>query len=111
MPPKAAARIAELRRLIDDANYRYHVLDEPDITDVEYDRLMRELETPDAEHPRLAPPASPPPPVAAAPPAPFHPARREARPAPAPAPATDTPCPRIPQCPPKLPPASPNCAA
>src|SRR3546814_1741015 len=50
MPPKAATRIAELRRLIDDANHRYHVLDEPDITDVEYDRLMRELEALEAEH-------------------------------------------------------------
>src|SRR3546814_14890978 len=58
MPPKAAARIAELRRLIDDANHRYHVLDEPDITDVEYDRLMRELEALEAEHPGLATPDS-----------------------------------------------------
>src|SRR3546814_13345970 len=67
MPPKAAARIAELRRLIDDANYRYHVLDEPDITDVEYDRLMRELEALEAEHPGLATPDSPPQRVGAAP--------------------------------------------
>src|SRR3546814_17410084 len=59
MPPKAAARIAELRRLIDDANHRYHVLDEPDITDVEYDRFMRELEALEAEHPGLATPDSP----------------------------------------------------
>src|SRR3546814_1942560 len=58
MPPKAAARIAELRRLIDDANHRYHVLDEPDITDVEYDRLMRELEALEAEHPGPAMPDS-----------------------------------------------------
>src|SRR3546814_2798084 len=67
MPPKAAARIAELRRLIDDANYRYHVLDEPDITDVEYDRLMRELEALEAEHPGLATPDSPTQRVGAAP--------------------------------------------
>src|SRR3546814_17747322 len=59
MPPKAAARIAELRRLIDNANYRYHVLDEPDITDVEYDRLMRELEALAADHPGLATPDAP----------------------------------------------------
>src|SRR3546814_888617 len=67
MPPKAAARIAELRRLIDDANYRYHVLDEPDITDVEYDRLMRELEALEAEHPGLATPDPPTQRVGAAP--------------------------------------------
>src|SRR3546814_9664879 len=71
MPPKAAARIAELRRLIDDANYRYHVLDEPDITDVEYDRLMRELEALEAEHPDLATPDSPTQRVGAAPSGPF----------------------------------------
>src|SRR3546814_3689966 len=67
MPPKAAARIAELCRLIDDANHRYHVLDEPDITDVEYDRLMRELEALEAEHPDLATPDSPTQRVGAAP--------------------------------------------
>ena len=41
MPPTRAAR---LRELIDDANYRYHVLDDPTIPDAEYDALMRELE-------------------------------------------------------------------
>src|SRR3546814_19033066 len=71
MPPKAAARIAELRRLIDDANHRYHVLDEPDITDVEYDRLMRELEALEAEHPGLATPDPPTHRVGAAPSGPF----------------------------------------
>src|SRR5690606_21358249 len=59
MPAKAAARVAELRQLIDDANYRYHVLDDPDIPDIEYDRLMRELEALEAEHPDLATPDSP----------------------------------------------------
>ena len=54
-----ARRAAELRKRIDDANYRYHVLDEPDIADVEYDRLMRELEAIEAEHPALATPDSP----------------------------------------------------
>ncbi len=48
-----AARIAELRRRIDDANHRYHVLDDPSIPDVEYDRLMRELEALEAAHPEL----------------------------------------------------------
>jgi len=54
-----AERVAELRTRIDDANYRYHVLDEPDIADIEYDRLMRELEAIEAEHPALATPDSP----------------------------------------------------
>ena len=61
MPSKStpAARVAELRRRLDDANHRYHVLDDPDITDAEYDRLLRELEALEAEHPELATVASP----------------------------------------------------
>ncbi|MBN8481636.1 MAG: NAD-dependent DNA ligase LigA [Xanthomonadales bacterium] len=54
-----AIRAAELRALVDDANHRYHVLDEPAIADAEYDRLMRELEALEAAHPELADPASP----------------------------------------------------
>jgi len=54
-----AARAAELRKSIDDANYRYHVLDEPDIADIEYDKLMRELQEIEAAHPDLATPDSP----------------------------------------------------
>ena len=59
MPANPAERVAELRRLIDDANYRYHVLDEPQIPDAEYDALMRELEALEAEHPALASEDSP----------------------------------------------------
>lgn len=59
MPKKPAVRAAELRRLIDDANHRYHVLDDPAIPDAEYDRLMRELEALEAAHPELATPDSP----------------------------------------------------
>jgi DNA ligase (NAD+) len=54
-----ATRIAELRRRIEDANHRYHVLDDPSIPDAEYDRLMRELEALEAAHPELADPSSP----------------------------------------------------
>jgi DNA ligase (NAD+) len=54
-----AARIAELRRLIEDANHRYHVLDDASIPDAEYDRLMRELEALEAAHPQFADPTSP----------------------------------------------------
>ncbi|MCC4606287.1 NAD-dependent DNA ligase LigA [Xanthomonas campestris pv. zinniae] len=57
--PDPAQRIAALRRRIDDANYRYHVLDEPQLADVDYDRLMRELEALEAEHPSLGSADSP----------------------------------------------------
>ena len=53
------ARAAELRERIEQANYRYHVLDDADITDAEYDRLMRELESLEAAHPELATDDSP----------------------------------------------------
>lgn len=48
-----SARAAELRAQIEDANYRYHVLDAPSIPDAEYDRLLRELEALEAAHPEL----------------------------------------------------------
>ncbi len=54
-----AARIAELRRLIEDANHRYHVLDDPSIPDAEYDRLMRDLEALEAAHAKFADASSP----------------------------------------------------
>jgi DNA ligase (NAD+) len=54
-----AARAAELRTRIDQANYRYHVLDEPEIADIEYDKLLRELQQIEAEHPDLATADSP----------------------------------------------------
>ncbi len=57
--PAPAARVADLRRWLEDANHRYHVLDDPDITDAEYDRLLRELEALEAEHPELADADSP----------------------------------------------------
>ena len=62
-----AQRAADLRARIDDANHRYHVLDEPDIADVEYDRMMRELEAIEAAHPELATQDSPTQRVGAAP--------------------------------------------
>ena len=59
MPQTAPQRAAELRRLIDDANHRYHVLDEPAIPDAEYDRLLRELAALEAADPSLLTPDSP----------------------------------------------------
>ena len=47
------ARALELRRLIEDANYRYYVLDDPAIPDAEYDRLLRELQELETAHPDL----------------------------------------------------------
>ena len=79
MPAEAATRIAELRRLIDDANHRYYVLDDPGIPDAEYDRLMRELEALEAGHPELAIPDSPTQRVGAAPSRGFAEVRHEVR--------------------------------
>lgn len=47
------ARIQQLRASLDEANYRYYVLDAPTLPDAEYDRLLRELQTLEAEHPEL----------------------------------------------------------
>ena len=55
----AAARAAELRTQIDEANHRYYVLDDPTIEDAVYDRLLRELTELEAAHPELATPDSP----------------------------------------------------
>jgi len=56
---KAKQRIAELREIINHHNYRYYVLDSPEISDAEYDELMRELQQLEAEHPELVIPDSP----------------------------------------------------
>nr|WP_059391490.1 NAD-dependent DNA ligase LigA [Pseudomonas toyotomiensis] len=55
----AAQRIAALRQELDAHNYRYYVLDEPSVPDAEYDRLFRELQALEAEHPELVTPDSP----------------------------------------------------
>ena len=55
----ATTRAAKLRQQLEDASHRYHVLDEPNIPDAEYDRLLRELEELEAAHPELATPDSP----------------------------------------------------
>ena len=49
----------ELRSRIENANYRYHVLDDPDIADAEYDRLLRALVELEEDHPELCTPDSP----------------------------------------------------
>jgi DNA ligase (NAD+) len=50
---------AELRDRLNEANHRYHVLDQPSIDDAEYDALMRELLQLEADHPELVTPDSP----------------------------------------------------
>ncbi|RAO76052.1 NAD-dependent DNA ligase LigA [Dyella jiangningensis] len=52
-------RAAELREKIERANHQYHVLDDPEITDAEYDQAIRELEALEEAHPELATPDSP----------------------------------------------------
>ena len=52
-------RIRELTRLLNEANYRYYVLDDPQIPDYEYDHLLRELEELETANPALADPNSP----------------------------------------------------
>lgn len=56
---KALERIRELTQSLREANYRYYVLDDPDMPDFEYDRLLRELENLEAEHPEMVLPDSP----------------------------------------------------
>ena len=55
----AAERVEELRKQLDHHLYRYHVLDDPEISDAEYDRLYDELKELEAEHPELDDPSSP----------------------------------------------------
>ncbi|HHV62328.1 MAG TPA: NAD-dependent DNA ligase LigA [Firmicutes bacterium] len=52
-------RVEELRELIEHHNYRYYVLDDPEISDAEFDALMRELAALEAQHPELVTPDSP----------------------------------------------------
>ena len=56
---EAKERILELTKLLNDANYRYYVLDNPTMPDFEYDHLLRELEELEAANPQLAMPDSP----------------------------------------------------
>lgn len=57
MDPKD--RILQLTKLLNEAGYKYYVLDNPDMPDYEYDRLLRELEELEAAHPELVTADSP----------------------------------------------------
>ena len=52
-------QILALRKQLNEHNYKYYVLNEPDITDFEFDALMRQLQQLEAQHPELADPNSP----------------------------------------------------
>ena len=67
------ARTEALRAQIAHHNERYHVLDSPEVTDAEYDELVRELRAIEAEHPDLVVPDSPTSQVGAAPSTQFAP--------------------------------------
>ncbi len=57
--PDVSAEVEQLRSDINYHNHRYHGLDDPQISDAEYDRLMQRLKNLEAEHPELITPDSP----------------------------------------------------
>lgn len=59
MADKLLSRYEELKAQINFHNYRYHVLDAPVISDLEYDRLLNELKKIEADHPDWITPDSP----------------------------------------------------
>ena len=65
--PTLLEEISQLRADLDDANYRYYVLDEPTLTDADYDRKLQRLQQLEGEHPELISPDSPTQRVGAAP--------------------------------------------
>jgi DNA ligase (NAD+) len=71
--PSIQKRVADLRARIEKANYEYHALDRPTISDEAYDALIRELQTLEEKHPELITPESPTQRVGAAPSSRFAP--------------------------------------
>jgi DNA ligase (NAD+) len=67
VPKKARIRVEALRRDLETHNYRYYVLDAPTIPDAEYDRLFKELQQLERDHPELVSVDSPTQRVGAAP--------------------------------------------
>lgn len=65
--PYIVERAETLRRELREHNYRYYVLDDPSVSDAEYDRLLRDLQNLEAAHPGLVTPDSPTQRVGAAP--------------------------------------------
>ena len=73
MHTSAAARIAALRQIIEEHNHRYYVMDDPVVSDAEFDSLLRELNELEAKHPELITRDSPTQRVGAAPAGQFAP--------------------------------------
>src|ERR1700739_330335 len=59
MPKDLEKKIESLREKIRHHEYLYYVLDQPDISDAEFDKLMRQLKDVEAQHPELITPSSP----------------------------------------------------
>ncbi|MGI5203469.1 NAD-dependent DNA ligase LigA [Spirillospora sp. CA-108201] len=59
VPAEARQRHKELSERLDEANYRYYVLDQPTLSDAEYDRMMRDIRALEDRHPELVTPDSP----------------------------------------------------
>lgn len=59
VPAKSRSRVERLRKLIGYHNHRYHVLDDPEISDADFDALFRELIQLEQDYPVLVSPNSP----------------------------------------------------
>jgi DNA ligase (NAD+) len=70
-PAAVTKRVRQLRELLNHHNYRYYVLDDPEVSDAEYDRLLVELRQVEEKYPELVTPDSPTQRVGAAPVAEF----------------------------------------
>ena len=70
-----AKRLERLREAIRHHDYRYYVLNQPEISDAEYDRLLEELKSVEARAPQLVTPDSPTQRVGGVPDAAFRPVR------------------------------------
>jgi DNA ligase (NAD+) len=77
VPAEIEARARDLRAEIEHHNYRYYVLDDPEVADAEYDRLLRELQDLEQQYPDLVTPDSPTQRVGAAPVAEFGEVRHD----------------------------------
>jgi DNA ligase (NAD+) len=59
LSPQIIQKVDKLRKALHRHNYRYYVLDDPEISDAEYDRMMQELKRLEEDYPQLARPDSP----------------------------------------------------
>ena len=59
MPSAVEKKIEALRDQIRHHEYRYYVIDDPEISDFDFDKLMEQLKKLEAEHPKLITPDSP----------------------------------------------------